>query len=41
MTRKDFIGAGAAFAAVGPYAAFAKPVARPLMRLGMIPDVRL
>ena len=41
MTRKEFLAVSAAFAAVGPHAAFAKPVARPLMRLGMIADVHL
>ena len=41
MTRREFVGVGAAFAAVGPYAAFAKPGSRPLMRLGMIADVHL
>ena len=41
MTRREFVGAGAAFAAVGPYAALASPGFRPLMRLGMIADVHL
>ncbi len=41
MTRKEFLSASAAFAATGPYAAFARPDAKPLMRLGMISDVHL
>ena len=39
MTRKEFLGASAAFAATGPM--FAKPVGKPLMRLGMISDTHL
>ena len=39
MTRKEFLGASAAFAAMGPM--FAKPVGKPLMRLGMISDTHL
>ena len=41
MTRKEFLSASAAFAATGPYAAFARPDTKPLMRLGMIADVHL
>ena len=41
MNRKEFLSASAAFAATGPYAAFARPGAKPLMRLGMIADVHL
>ena len=41
MTRKEFIAAGAAFAATGPSVASAQPSAKPLMRLGMIADTHL
>ena len=41
MTRRDFIGAGAAFAAGGARMALAGQGAEPLMRLGMIADVHL
>ena len=41
LTRKDFLIGTAAFAATGPYAAFASPDAPSLMRLGMIADVHL
>ena len=41
MTRKEFIGAGIAFAATGPSAALAAAGAKPLMRLGMISDIHL
>ena len=39
MTRKEFLGASAAFAATGPM--FAMPGGSPLMRLGMISDTHL
>ena len=41
MTRKEFLGSTAAFAAVGPLATFTKPATKPLMRLGLIADVHL
>ena len=39
MTRKEFLGASAAFAATGPM--FAKSAGKPLMRLGMISDTHV
>ena len=40
-TRKEFLGASAAAAAVEPMSLLAKPVDKPLMRLGMISDTHL
>ena len=41
FTRKEFLGASAAVAAMGSAAAFAKSAGSPLMRLGMISDTHL
>lgn len=38
-TRKQFLGEMTAFAAMGPLASFARPAAKPLLRLGILSDL--